>query len=187
MGEGEHTTEHSYHDQCMWYRVLVEQEVTMVNTDTARSEYIKSRAELASPETDWKESWRLARLKGLGSEASSFIWKMMHNILPTEQRLTRILPNSNPTCKFCLNPVTADLEHCFFGCINTREVGRWLLAMLRQQDPSLSAAGLLRLEMNVDESLEMPIVWLAAQALTYMWKIRCSGKVVNMLTTRSTC
>ena len=37
-----------------WYRVLVEQEVTMVNTDTAGSEYIKSRAELPSPETDWE-------------------------------------------------------------------------------------------------------------------------------------
>ena len=42
-----------------WYRFLVEQEVTIVNTDTARSEYINSRAGLASPETDWEESWRL--------------------------------------------------------------------------------------------------------------------------------
>ena len=51
-----------------WYRVLVEQEITMVNTDTAGSEYIKSRAELASPETDWEKTWRLARIKGLGSD-----------------------------------------------------------------------------------------------------------------------
>ena len=87
-----------------WYRVLVEQEITMVNTDTAGSEYIKSRAELASPETDWEKNWRLARIKGLGSEATSFLWKMLHNILPTEQRLARILPNSIPACKFCPTP-----------------------------------------------------------------------------------
>ena len=110
---------------------------------------------------------------------------MMHNILPTEQRLARILPNSTPACKFCPTPVTADLLHCFFGCVNTREVGSWLLAMLRLQDLSVTAAGLLKLELEADDTLEMTMVWLAAQALSYMWKIRCSGKVVNMKNTRA--
>ena len=73
----------------------------------------------------------------------------------------------------------------FCGCANTREVGSWLLAMLRLQDPSVTAAGLLKLELEVDDTLEMPMVWLAAQALSYMWKMRCSGKVVNMQNTRA--
>ena len=57
--------------------------------------------------------------------------------------------------------------------------------MLRKQDPSLTAAGLTKLEIVVDESLEMPMVWIAAQALLCMWKIRCTAIVVSMLTTRS--
>ena len=112
-----------------WYRVLVEKEVTMVNIDT-RSEYIKSRAELASPETDWETSWRHARMMGLGTEVTSFLWKLLHNILPTELRLSRIMPNSQENCKFCLHPVTVDLLHCLLECVHTQEVGGWLLALL---------------------------------------------------------
>jgi hypothetical protein len=51
-----------------WYRVLLEKEVTMVETDNQEMQFISSRAELASPNTDWDLTWRLARLKGLGSE-----------------------------------------------------------------------------------------------------------------------
>ena len=34
--------------------------------------YIRTKVELASPVTDWERSWRLARLKGLGPEHTSF-------------------------------------------------------------------------------------------------------------------
>jgi hypothetical protein len=79
-------------------------------------EYIKSRDELASPGTDWESSWRRlrARLKGLGSEATSFLWKLLHRLIPTEQRLSRILPNSSEMCKYWPTPTVGDLEHCFF-------------------------------------------------------------------------
>ena len=53
-----------------WYRVLLEKEVTMAEGDNNTMEYIKSKVELASPDTDWEESWRKARLKGLSSEFS---------------------------------------------------------------------------------------------------------------------
>ena len=40
-----------------WYRVLLEQEVTMVETEDNSMQYIRSRAELASPNTDWDTCW----------------------------------------------------------------------------------------------------------------------------------
>ena len=92
-----------------WYRVLLEQEVTMVETDETNREYIKFRAELLSPSTEWETCWRRARLRGLGSAATSFLWKLLHLLLPTEQRVARILPNSSEFCKFCPTPVSADL------------------------------------------------------------------------------
>lgn len=61
-----------------WNRVLVEKEITMVEPDNSPGEFIRSRAELASVNTDWENCWRRARMKGLGSEASSFLWKLMH-------------------------------------------------------------------------------------------------------------
>ena len=106
-----------------WYRVLLEQEVTMVEAENNTMEYIRSRTELASPGTDWELTWRRARLKGLGSEATSFLWKPLHRILPTEERVARILPNSSEHCRQCQTPSTANLEHCFFNCESTRHIG----------------------------------------------------------------
>ena len=128
-----------------WYRVLLEKEVTMVETDDHNMEYIKSRAELASPSTDWELTWTRSRLKGLGSEATSFLWKLLHKILPTEERVARILINSSPNCKLCPNPVVADLEHSFFNCVSTQHVGRSLLSAVRHYAPEVTPSGLLRL------------------------------------------
>ena len=123
--------------------------------------------------------------KGLGSEATSFLWKLMHRLLPNEQRLARILPNSSALCKYCPDPHIADLEHCFFGCIKTGEVARKLLETIRNHDPSVTPAGLLRLEFQEEGEQEMPLVWTAAHTLSYMWKKRATGHVVDLTLTRA--
>ena len=110
-----------------WYRVLLEKEVTMVEKDDHSMEYIKCRAELAAPSTDWELTWERARLKGLGSESTSFLFKLLHRILPTEERVSRILTNSSPNCKLCPTPAIGDLEHSFFNCVSTQNVGSILL------------------------------------------------------------
>ena len=158
----------------------------MEEDNTSQPEYIKSRAELASPTTDWETSWRLARLRRLGSEATSFLWKLLHSLLPTEARLSRILRNTSENCKICPTPATADLTHCFFECTSTREVGRWLLSIVRKKDQTVTASKLLKLEIVSEEPAEMPIVWISAQTLLYMWGVRASGKIVSLILTRAT-
>ena len=169
-----------------WYRILVEQEMTMDELDDNTRHYVKCRAELSSPTTDWEKTWRRARLKGLGSGATSFLWKLVHQLLPTEERLARILPNSVASCKICPDPALADLSHCFFKCVSTRESGGWLLSKIAVHDPSVTPSKLLRLEFEAEPSLEMPLVWITAQTLLYMWAVRCSGKIVNYNLTRAT-
>ena len=39
-----------------WYRVLLEQNLTMVESENSRMDYIKSRAEIASPGTDLEKA-----------------------------------------------------------------------------------------------------------------------------------
>ena len=168
-----------------WYRVLLEKEVTMVEENDNTTGFIMSRVERASPDTDWEGSWRRARTKGLGSEATSFLWKLLHQLLPTEQRLHRILPNNSELCKYCQNPPPADLLHTFFDCVKTRNVGGSLLAAVRHHVPAVTPAGLLRLELHEGEEEVMPLVWVISHTLLYMWKTRVSGRLVELYLTRA--
>jgi hypothetical protein len=70
--------------------------------------------------------------------------------------------------------------------VSTREVGNWLLSLIKKHDSTITAARLLRLEFSSDTSTEMPIIWIIAQTLLYMWGVRSSGKIVSLLTTRAT-
>ena len=110
---------------------------------------------------------------------------LLYCLHPTEMRLARILPNSSPNCKYCQVQIPANLEHCFFECILKREVGQQLLTMFQVHDPTTSAPKLLRLEFQVDEPKEMPIGWILAHTLLYIWGVRLSGKAVTLFLTRA--
>ena len=110
---------------------------------------------------------------------------MLHLLLPTEERLARILPNTSNLCKYCPNPITADISHCLFQCVRTREVGSWLLSLVKQHDQSATAERLVKLEFEAEESTEMPLVWILSQTLLYMWGVRASGKTVSLIITRA--
>ena len=168
-----------------WYQLLVEQEITMMEPEDSPRKFIECRVERMSPTTSWETSWRRVRLRGLGSGATSFLWKLMHQLLPTENRLSRILPNSEANCKLCADSAVADLIHCFFQCVTTREMGSWLLSTIAVYDSTVTPTKLLRLEFEVEASMEMPLVWISAHTLLYMWGVRCSGKTVNLYLTRA--
>ena len=169
-----------------WYRVILEDEVTMYEPEDSPREYNLTKAELASPNTDWVTSWARARLRGLGTEGTSFLWKMLHQLLPTEERLARCKLNTTANCKLCPLPVTADQTHCLLDCVSTKEMGDWLLSLIRLHDQNVTPEGLLRLEFQCDDSMEMPLVWITAQTLLQLWGVRAKGKKVDKYATRAT-
>ena len=57
--------------------------------------------------------------------------------------------------------------------------------MFQAHDANISAPKLLRLEFQVDEPKEMPLVWILAHTLLYMWGVRLSGKAVTLFLTRA--
>ena len=79
------------------------------------------RCEILSPNTDWKQTWRLARLKGLVSELTTFLLSLIWRILPTRVRLNKILPVQYPltTCMLCDKagrPEPETLIHAMLEC-----------------------------------------------------------------------
>ena len=127
----------------------------MAEDDGGQSRPILCRVERAKPGADWERSWRLARLPGLGPENTSFIFKLMHEILPTQERVARTKPRASPSCTMpgCTAGVSEDLAHALVLCESNDGVGQRVMTCLRTYAPTLDTESALRLEFDVDEEM----------------------------------
>ena len=67
----------------LWYKVLLENYITTeVNNNDVRIDK-KCKVKRENPHLDWKRIWKLASIKGLESSHYTFLWRMIHNLLPT--------------------------------------------------------------------------------------------------------
>ena len=131
-----------------WYSVLMEDQVLMQPaTDSSPPALIQVRAESLSPSNDWTHSWRLARIKGLESQLSTFLFKLLHQLLPTQERVQRLggtEDNLPGLCKLCHTEVE-DLSHAFFYCPQSRVSGLALLGWVQGVAPTLQPEDALQL------------------------------------------
>ena len=109
----------------------------------------------------------------------------LHPTYRGKKRLSRILLNSSPSCKFFSDQVSANLEHCFFYCNLTKTVGNQVLTLCQTFCPGITPSQVLRLELHVDRTKETPIIWIVAQFLINIWEARVKGKMADLFRTRS--
>ena len=135
------------------------------------------KAEMMSPDTDWPSVWARVRLSSLTSEASSLAWQLVHRLLPSEERLSTILPSTSPTCQIsCPGDCIADLQHCFFFCQKVTNTGSWMLNLVLQVDPPARADRISKLEVAGSEAL----IWIVVQTLNFIWRKRSNGKTAGL-------
>ena len=140
-----------------------------------------------SPGTDWEHCWKLARLLGLGPDNITFLFKLLHQILPTQERVARTKPRTSPNCKIqgCLGDMEENLPHALLYCSANDGVGLKLLQYLQETHHDIQADAALRLELPVEEDQELPVVWVTANVLRSIWNLRQSGKRVRPYLVRS--
>ena len=121
------------------------------------------------------------RLRGLGGEVTLTTVETATQTPSYRVPDAHIMPRVTPYCKHgCSGQVEADLEHCFFFCVKTKEIGHWLLALLRPYDPLLTPARLLRLEMEVGREREQAVTWVVGHTLLQLWTARQSGHTTTL-------
>ena len=169
-----------------WYRVLLEQYYTMETNQDGHQVNIMCRAERASPATDWEHSWRLARLPGLGPENTSFVFRMMHDLLPTQERVARTNPRANPACQVpgCTE-VVENRAHALVLCEGNMGVGKRVMRCLESVVPSIEVEAVLRLELGVEEDLELPVIWMISTVFSAIWKLRTDKSRVQLYKIRA--
>ena len=171
-----------------WYRVLIENNITMVTNDDGRRSLKLCRTETNHPEVNWEATWRLSSLKGLSSEDHSFLWKMLHNLLPTQERINRMgLPNApTPMCTHCDMQAPDQVHHALVTCPQNKDVSDWLLHQIHPYLPNISPQQLVLLHLGVlQEDQELPLVWLITQVLRNNWTQRLLKKKPQLFQTRA--
>lgn len=172
-----------------WYKVILENKVLMQIDENGRSKLRPCRTEVNNPEADWESIWKLANIQGLDSAGQTFLWRMVHNLLPTQARLFRLKMRNAPThnCHLCEAIEPADNIHSLLTCSFSSEVSNWLMTLLHVHLPDVQPKQVVLLDLGaVDESLELPLVWLIANTLSLVWESRREKKKPTLHKVRST-
>ena len=127
---------------------------------------IPCRAELKDPELPWDSIWPSIRLPGLGSEITSFLFKVLHNLLPTQERVSRTSPAVTGMCRQCVLDVAEDLQHVLVSCPGNGDVGHAVLECL----PRVPGEGDTVVQIIADVADEYPVVWFLAVAWMSIWE-----------------
>ena len=170
----------------LWYKVLLENFVTMETDADGFTFKKRCKVESEYPDIDWDRTWSLACVPGLTSDNYTFLFKMVHNILPTQQRLHRILPSvTSPQCNLCETQSICSLSHALFTCSYNAEVGIWLIRALSRVIPGVTAQQVILLDLNTDSKLHLPVVWTISQTLNLVWNCRIEKKSPSLFRTRA--
>ena len=171
-----------------WYRALLENNITMQVDADGRSSLRPCKVEIANPRADWAQTWQLASLRDLSSEDQTFLWRMLHDILPTQYRLHRLGMRNAPTpnCLRCDSLVPESLTHALVTCQKNSEVAAWFLPVVHQHLPGLQPQQLVQLDLGtMDESMRFPMVWLISNVFSLLWQSKKEKKVPNLFQTRA--
>ena len=153
-----------------------------VNTDIVEDEnnlYVWAVQEYS----DWNLIMSNCRLPSFDKSMKSFSFKLVNDLLPNEERLSRILPHNSPLCTHCQNDTTADSLHVFFLCSLSQDLGGWVLRVVRKVDPTATPEAVLRLKITGGDAL----VWFTVRALTYIWENRSNKKKAMKNEFKSLC
>ena len=179
-----------------WTRYLTEKYVTKKaapdgeddnngQDDHDTRKFIPSKAESANPTVDWEMSWSLARQKGLPPKLSSFTWKMLLNLLCSQERLVRLGMANSAMCKLC-NQEDGSLQHELIFCSWNDNLGLKLLSALEEYAPSLTAESLLLLSLpELEQEKKLPLTLLIAITLNHIWEERFRNRRPQLYKVRS--
>ena len=160
-----------------WYHYLLNKDLLKAEIDDGSEIYRPCRVERLSPDYDWITTWKRIRLSAMSSSTMTFLWKLLHHLLPTEERLFQTLGNVSSSCRSgCPENTVASLEHCLFSCSLICEIGMWLLNTVQSCFPLVNAENVLKLDFPANNTIE----WVVAYTLEFIWRNRSSRKKVGL-------
>ena len=106
------------------------------------------------------------------------MFKMLQSLLPTRDRLARMGKVLSSNCLHC-DGIPDSTAH-LLTCSHSSEVSTRLQQCITSYLPNCSPEDIVLLRIPVAESLELPIVWLVAICMNYIWEQRVMGKEARL-------
>lgn len=168
-----------------WYLLLLEKNVTRREVDQeGRTELIPCRVEEKYPEVFWSESYRISKLSGLSPDSKSFLFKLIHELLPSKERINHLTPASSALC-WCNTGAVETYQHLFYECIKNNESGLALLRCVQSYNSNLTQVKSLRLELTADDPFLLASISLLSSGLELIWQNRKVKKSTALFSMRA--
>ena len=168
-----------------WYLYLLEINVTKSIFDEEKGpELIPCRVETKNLNVRWADVYAASRIKGLSPDNKSFLFKLIHELLPSKDRLHQLGQSPTALC-WCNSGEIETYSHLFFTCNKNQEAGQAVLRCLRSYDASLTKEKCLRIEFDIDEPFLLPSVSILSTSLEHIWNNRKQKKITTIMSIRA--
>ena len=162
-----------------WYQLLLEKDVTHIDRGPdSPAQLIPTKLEDNHPGVDFSGPYRLSRTFGLSPDQKSFLFKLMQSLLPTRDRLARLRKVSSSDCLYCEG--TPDTPVHLLACTMSSQVSSPLLRCIRAYFPNIPPEDIVIMKIPTTESMDLPLSWLLASCLGYIWQERVLGKQAKL-------
>ena len=104
-----------------WVRYLTEEYITMTSDPAGQQHYTPCKVEIAEPNADWTSCWAACRQPGVPPDLASFLWRLLHKLLSTQEKLHRMGTIRSPSCKMQGCSDIGSLEHELLHCVKNDE------------------------------------------------------------------
>lgn len=161
-----------------WYTYFLSKDLYENNTGTKKMCKIESKF----PLWNWSLIWKRINLKGITNDQKSFIWRFIHDLLPTQERKATIHRYMSSKCTKCTSDsVDNILLHTYTVCEYSIEVIKWLMCILSYLDVGEDISEVITLRFSIlNQRHELPCVWLIAETLQTAWTRRIADQSASL-------
>ena len=121
-------------------------------------------------------------MRGLTNDSRTFLWRLLNNLLPTEQRLHKLHKSPSAICKLCQDNQDDNIwSHSFASCSFSLQAMEWMINILKMFDPSITKERAVLLQINPQNTDNvLPCVWIIAETLQFIWAKRRSKAHIKL-------
>ena len=118
----------------------------------------------------WKDIWVRLNKPVISSNVRDIMFLVIHNILPTRDRLHRLNQCRSDQCD--QGDGTEDVEHLFTSCVRTQVAWAWCRRKIMHLMPNLQAypSNFELLHLAYESMMDEEILWLVSQYCAYVYE-----------------